>query len=72
MKKLKLPIVVQKPNSYLIVRVQLVHAKRNFIGFWIDKELAWNKAIPDTPEKAVELNNRIATMMKEYGVAIQT
>lgn len=68
MRKIQIP-KRNTPTEYLVVRVQIVHVKKRFLGFK-DKELSMHTAIPNKPNEAIELFNKISAIMGKYGVSI--
>lgn len=68
MKQVKIP-KQQTPTDYLVVRVELVHVKKGWFGLR-DKQLTAHSAIPDTPQQAVDLTNKISLLMNKTGIAI--
>ena len=60
----------QTPKEYLVVKVHLVHVKKGFFGYK-DKILAFHSAIPDTPQKALELYKKMIKIVRKYGVTIE-
>ena len=60
-------------SEYVVIRVIALHVQRKFclLTWWREKELGKSVAIPNSPEKAVELFDRLTKIMKEYGVEIK-
>lgn len=61
----------QTPTNYVAIRVTAVQVKRRLSIFWTEKQLGTSVAIPDDHKKAVELFDRLSTIMKEYGVEVK-
>lgn len=68
MKQIQLP-KANTPTEYVVVRVQIVHVKKGWLGFK-DKELSSAMAIPNKPKEAADLFNKIGVMIRKYGVTI--
>lgn len=67
MEKIQIP-KKNTPTNYFVVRVQLVHVKKGWLGLK-DKLITSCTVIPDNPKKAVELTNRIGKLVDDYGVS---
>jgi len=68
-KQIKVP-KEQTPRDYLVVRIQLVHVKKSWLGLkYYEKILTASAVIPDTPEAAVDLTNQTVVQFKKLGVS---
>lgn len=59
----------QKPTDYLVVRCQLVNAKKGVFGLK-DNTLAIQAVIPNTRIEAAELYGKIKVLMEALGVSV--
>lgn len=66
MKKVQIP-KKNTPTEYLVVRLQLVHVKKGFLGRLKDKILTAHAVIPNKPKDAVDLANQFSMFARKYG-----